>query len=253
MPRKKEKTIPPLAVKLLIFIVSLILISLVVYKYCIKNFAYFTVTEIMVDPTLGLGEERELKKIKGKNIFTVNLREIYAKLLPRYPYVADLKVIKRYPNQIVITGKKRVALARAVIQGRTITIDESGVVLPDRPAKPNEILPLIYGVAHPQEMFGSGLHLEGPEVDAALKIIQAFQGNRALLPYPIVDMHVEDISKIVLRLVNNLHIIIDSQNISEKIGSLGIVLSREKMNPAEIQYLDLRFGEPVVKKRVGND
>lgn len=248
MARKKDKIIQPLAVKILILCAGVIFIGLIVYNSCVKDSRFFTVTEIFADPTMGFEEDRDIRKLKGKNIFAVNLREITDKLIARYPYITDLRVVKKYPNRILITAKRRLPLAQAVIQGSTLTLDEHGVIISKNPPNPQNPLPLVYGITSYQQSLGVGWRLRGAEVDAALKIVKEFQSIRPFAAsYKIVNIHAEDVSRIILRLSNYVNVIMDSQNIQEKASMLALVLP--KVNPQEIQYIDLRFTEPIIKKK----
>ena len=42
-------------------------------------------------------------------------------------------------------------------------------------------------------------------------------------------------------------VVIDQENIQERINTLGVILEKAKLDWERIRYIDLRFQEPVIK------
>jgi hypothetical protein len=57
---------------------------------------------------------------------------------------------------------------------------------------------------------------------------------------------VENLSKIFLELESGLMIIMDGQNLVDKVHMLNLLLSQKQINLQRVNYIDLRFKEPVM-------
>ena len=94
-----------------------------------------------------------------------------------------------------------------------------------------------------------GVPLTGKEVQIALKVIKAFKDNKVLSSMPMWEIDVENSSMIYFTTLNNIKIIIDKNEIEQKINILGIMLAQAKLDLAQIKYLDLRFREPTIGQK----
>jgi cell division septal protein FtsQ len=207
----------------------------------------FKIVSITVDSSLSFLDKQELSKLYGKNIFTLDIEGFHQRLGIRYPQMNELRVVRRFPNQISIVAKKRKPALQLEGRNKILVVDEQGVILSSI-NKVSEKLPLIKGVKSAREP-SVGKVIQDGNLKAALSIISFFSNEVSLRPYQILRMDVTNLSKISLDLSNGLNIIVDSLRVEHNIKVLGMLLSQGKLNPAEIKYIDLRFKEPVVGKR----
>lgn len=215
--------------------------------YFFKTADLFTIKEIVKAPSLRLLESRHLMRLRGTNIFDVDLKVVQKRLQSQYPKIKQLRVFRRFPDKIYVTAKKRKPFALLTVNKKNILIDKDGVVLSVN-ASPNPKLPSISGVRRYQKMI-LGMPLKRRELDVAIEIIKAVQGNRALASFDIVTMDVSNLSEIYFHLANHLKVIVDKNKIYKKIRSLGIVLSQGNLDLQDINYVDLRFKEPILGKK----
>jgi len=251
MAKRKKKKISPLAVK--IGVTGLLALSLCFgcfkgIEYLLVQSDYFKVKTIVIDPSLQLINKRDLSPLKGKSIFKINLSTVQRKLSFKYPEVSQLKIMKRYPNQIHLVAKKRIPFMQTRFKSRLLTLDEKGVVL-SITGKREKRLPLISGLTGVNQRIVRGLPLQGKQIHAALRILKVFQLSRDLTTYQITKMDVTNLSKINFTLSNKLRVIVDSGRTGKKMKMLGLILLQGKLNLKEIKYVDLRFKEPIVGKK----
>ncbi|MCK5012399.1 MAG: cell division protein FtsQ/DivIB [Candidatus Omnitrophica bacterium] len=251
MARKKNSKTRPFIIKfiLITFLVAGIGFSIscgVIYLF--ENTKYFKIQSITIDPSLQFINKRDLRNLKGKNIFEIDLKAIQRRLSYKYPQASELKVMKRFPNRIAVVAKQRHPLAQVQIKDRIATLDEEGVVLSSG-GQARKDLPLIVGVRGDSRKLVRGLPFKGADIQTALKITNLFQANKSLSSYSIDRINVENLSKIYFTLSNDLEVILDRNNTSQRIKVLGVVLSQGKLDMKHVKYIDLRFKEPIIGKK----
>lgn len=208
----------------------------------------FAVKTIVIDPALQFIQRRDLVRLQGRNIFQVDLQDIEQSLLIKYPQISELRVEKRYPDQIHLVAKKRKSLAQFEHNNKFLVLDDEGVILAESDTKDNN-LPSIGAAALKINTVNPGARIENPEVMTGLKIIKSFNENATLASYKIMDMEVDQLSSIFLHLDKDIKAIIDDQKINYKLKVLGIVLTQGNLNLKEVKYIDLRFKEPIIGKK----
>lgn len=83
----------------------------------------------------------------------------------------------------------------------------------------------------------------------AIAVIKAFRESKGLANFSIKKIDVTNLSAMEMTISNDLKIMVDRENLAMKMQMLGILLSKDDFNPAEIKYVDLRFKEPIIGKK----
>ena len=252
MANKNKKATPAAGIVksfiILLFISFLFFISCKGAVSFLRRCDYFSVKDIWYESSLKAIESSELAGLKGKNLFDIDLKKVQRQLQLRYPQFKNLAVLKRFPNQILVVAKKRPFFAEVKINGRTVVIDEKGVVL-SLGNDFGENLPLIIGMNSFKSKVSLGTQIENESLQAALDIMKAFLSDKMLLSHHIFRIDVGNLSEISFTIENNLKIIIDRENFGHKLRMLGFVLAQTKfVEPNNIKYIDLRFKEPILGK-----
>ena len=82
--------------------------------------------------------------------------------------------------------------------------------------------------------------------------IEQFEKNRFLaLHYKVIKIDVGHLSQIEIYLSDTFKIIFDQTDIPKKIQMLHLFLSQAKVKEDEVNYIDLRFKEPIVGRKAG--
>ena len=78
--------------------------------------------------------KNDLTYLIGRNIFMISLKDVHRRLGYKYPQIAQLKIVKHYPDELLIQAKKRYPLAQAFVRKRIATVDEHAEQrIPPRP------------------------------------------------------------------------------------------------------------------------
>jgi len=226
-------------------------IAVMVYRQVIRifmNSEYFAIRDIAVDSSLEFLNTAELASLKGKNLFAVNLDAAQKKLQYKYPEISQLKISRRFPDQLLVTAHRRIPMAQIEIKNKQVFLDEDGVILPFTAGEGLE-LPTIIGVNTEKWSPTPGTQVRGRDLHAALRIIEAFRGEEGLSSYRIRKLDVNNFSKITFYISDKLQIIIDRDKISTRMKMLALVLSQTTENMDTVRYIDLRFQQPILGKK----
>lgn len=248
--KTKEKKIKPsvLLLRNLFLSAFFVFIGFVVYQKALsilKQSDYFIVQDIIYQPSLEFIAASGLLDLKGKSLFEIDLKTIQKKLQWRYPQFSQLRVLRKFPNQIEVVAYQRIPFAQLRAGEHSMTLDPSGVVFAVH-SDPDNRLPLIIGVNPPRGRLMAGSRLEGRDVQVALAILKSFRSYKGLGAYHVLKIDVDNLSQINLYLSSNLKVIIDEENFHHKLKMLELVLSQPKLDLAQCKYIDVRFKEPVL-------
>lgn len=250
---RKKKTVPvnPVLIKfVLIGIFSLGMFFLVcfgVYKFASQS-KLFSIKRILVDDSVSFINNTIFRKIEGQNIFLVDLTKMQERLSSRYPQISDLKVVRLFPDQLLITARKRIPFLQTMIDETLITIDDEGIVLSMK-SKREKVIPFVTGIDARNIRVALGKPIQTIEMRTVLSILKSFQENDSLAAYDVDKVNIESLSRIHLFLSNDLWIIVDKDRIGQKLKDLGLFLSSKKLDIQQTKYIDLRYKDIVVKEK----
>jgi cell division septal protein FtsQ len=194
----------------------------------------FTVRSIMIADNIQPLELPELTKLKGRNLFAADLSKLEAKVRARYPQLADVRVMRHFPDQIWVTAIKCEPFAKVSIDGRLSVIDRYG-----------------YMMGSPLDGQES-LTVQDERVKLGVMIMTLFHQDKRLSSVGLETVNVEDLARIVCDLggeEGEFQVFIDKDNIAARLKTLSEVLSRGGLDLQQIKYMDLRFGEPILGQK----
>ena len=249
--KKKENVVPMSVIKIVGVGVLALLVGIFVYKQGVNIFihsAYFKVDTIVVDPSLQFIQKRDLKKLKGHNIFAINLSVVQKKLQKKYPQASSLRVGRKFPNRLMVTAKKRKAFIQVKMGNKYFIIDNKAVILSVADSV-EERFPYVEGIVLSKDRMNLGSVIRGRNVRVAIRIVTVYNNYLNTLRLRIKSIDLRDSAKINLHLSNHLRIIMDGDNIDTKMQVLSLVLTEKDINFKNVKYLDLRFKEPILGKK----
>jgi len=212
-----------------------------------KKNELFMIKEIVKDPNLPSLDMGFLDRLKGRSIFTVDLRSMASRLQARNPQVDHFRILRKFPDRIYIVAKTREPFAILSIRHQEAVIDEEGVVLSSNGPAPRQ-LPVVIGVGA-IKVVKEGRPVSSDEVRTAIEVIRDFSANRQVAAYGMSVVDVSNLSKIVCTLSDGLKVIVDQDSLPQKFRTLEFLLTEGKLKLDEILYIDLRFKEPVLGKK----
>jgi hypothetical protein len=245
----------------LVGFIAIVFIALLILLYLVKaskNLECFRIKDILINGNKTV----DLSYLKGRNIFSVNLKQESRYLEEDYPNFRMVKMVRILPNRLFVDFVKRKPLAYVKLY-RVFYVDEESVLFEMPPLESEIELPMIVGLE--SKIFGakSGKKYNVRELGLALDIIKQVKRNRLLKDYELKRIDVtntENISFFMTAVAKNLvnlmplptefrifEVRVSPDNLKEKINLLGNLLIRMKYKLGDLKYIDLRFKEVVIK------
>ncbi len=217
--------------------------------YYLRTSPIFKIRDVDSNPDQSLKFIRShtLDRLIGQNIFDVDLYAVQRRLQVEYPQIDHLRVKRLFPNRIFVSAIRRDPFAIISTKRQQIVIDKEGIVLA-LTAPVNNKLPVISGLRLDQNpVVGKSLRQE--DVALTTAIIKNIKENPHLGSMPVMTLDMTNLSEIQCVLMNQMKIILAEDKIQQKIMMLGIVMSQGKIKSEDINYIDLRFKEPLISKK----
>ncbi len=211
------------------------------------------------------GRALDFAYLKGRNIYTLDLERESRRILLSYPYYRKVRLMRVMPNMLFADCVKRKPLA-CVDANRRLFIDEENVVYSIPPQHMTETVPLIVGFEKKIVTPKSSQKNTIPDLCYVLDLIK--EAKISLGAYPIQRIYMNQKGQAeffipfnsadVLReaqtknsnvVPDGLEVKVTFDDIRDKIKILSGLLQQAREELYNIQYIDLRFKEPVIKQR----
>ncbi|MEI6437614.1 MAG: FtsQ-type POTRA domain-containing protein [Candidatus Omnitrophota bacterium] len=233
------------------FILLAVVISGVALTSFVRHARLFVIKDVVLAQSLGEISLPDLGKLKGQNIFAVDLEKVEEKILARYPGVAGLEVLRRFPDEILIVGSRRTAFAVTLLEGRSVALSQDGCFI-GSPGKEDAGLPVIKGLQ--RQKTAPGMMLSDPSGMVALNAVSLVNKDQSLLPLHLRSLDVSVPEKMILTFgltedQARFDVIVDKENFAAKLKTLAMMVARTDLAINEVKYIDLRFETPVIGKR----
>jgi len=206
----------------------------------------FNVVEIITAPSFDFVQSRYLDQLVGQNIFGIDLKAVERKVRAEYPAVDRLRIVRRFPNRILVMAEKRDAFVVVACNHQDVAVDEFGVVIGMEVAVKGK-LPYLTGLTDVTAVVPGRL-LSSQRVPVGIAIVKAIQANESFRNFSGYMIDLTNLSQIHLYL-GSMDIVLERFDIQKKINTLGLLLSDSGISLDQISSVDLRFKDPVVKKK----
>jgi len=208
----------------------------------------FEIKEVMIDRSIQFIDQRVLKDLKGTNIFKVDIKKIDRQIAQRYPYIAQLRVVRQLPDRILVLAKKREPLMQVYFKKKYLLLDTEGVALYYILQAAD--LPQVSGIPLERNGLFLGGHIRSQELNKTVDILNMFKQSAYLRRWRIHAVQAGNLSKIDLLVGENMHVILDQEDTQDKIELLQMLISSNKIDLNKVKYIDLRFKEPVIANNI---
>jgi cell division septal protein FtsQ len=209
----------------------------------------FLIQEIFIEDGLGEVKLPELEKLKGHNIFLVDLTKVEGKVAAKYPQIGKLKVLRHFPNAIAISGFLRRPVMATVQNGRTLDISADGYFLRHVPVD-DEPLPLVRGLKLGNA--SPGERVTDESLTFVMNIIELVKNIRVLDALGFRELDIADPHKIILRFKDeavSFDVFFEKDRLADKLKVLSTIVERSDLELAQVKYIDLRLDEPVIGRK----
>jgi cell division septal protein FtsQ len=262
-PRRNDKQLDKVLIAKIIASVVLISLALALCQR-LKRSEYFLVNVVTVRQGSNITQdEKNFIYLKGRNIFDLDLEKEARNVAYYYPSYQKIRITRFFPAHLVVDFLKREPLA-VIRSSRNFYIDEN-LVLFELPNGGAEVdLPIISGVDKYISGAKYGTKCGVPAVVTALNIIKQMRENKVFKGYRIkkLDMSGPDNPATIFLasapsaeytktdfalLEQYLEVKVGWEDTRNKLALLATLLAQVKNNIYNIEYIDLRFKEPVIK------
>jgi len=256
---RKQKFNLPVKIISLIVIISLAFSFIIGYIWKVLTTAdFFAVKQVVVR-----NSDNQFEYLKGRNIFSLNLRNEAGVVFLRCPDCRKVRFTRILPNCIVADFLKRQPVALVKFY-KNFAIDEQGVLFLPDVATEELGLPFIYGLETKIFAPKPGKSYKRSELGLALSIINEFKMNKAFAGFSLkrIDLASPGSAGFFMLLPRQIvnytlpapqgewlgfEVRIGVNNIRQKMMILGGLVMQERKEWTKIKYIDLRFKEPLIK------
>ncbi|MBF0122896.1 MAG: FtsQ-type POTRA domain-containing protein [Candidatus Omnitrophica bacterium] len=219
----------------------------------ISSFLYraktFTIDHIVIPEDLGVVNVAELEKMKGHNIFTVDLANVEEKVRSKYPRIGGIKITRRFPDEILVFGFKREPVALALMGGRTTVVSRDGVFM-GSPGEDTSGFPVIKGLK--ASKVAAGVPVGDERLSFVYSIIDAIRKDQGLMAIGFRSVDIHDPEKIICVFGEGksvFDIFLDQERALVELRMFSNMVGRMNLDLSAIKYIDLRFKQPVIGQK----
>ncbi len=208
----------------------------------------FAVKDVLIDASIQFIDTQELRQLQGRNMFKISLKRLEKQIAFQYPQIAQLRIVREWPDRIKVLAKKRDTLGQIALKGKYLLVDTEGVALYYVPQALG--LPQIKGIMMSRSNIVLGALLKGKEIEIAAQVLNTFRLSPVLGKIIVNSIDVGNLSKIDVTIAATVHVLVDQDDLSGKLRVLEMLLSQNKIDFHKVQYIDVRFKEPVIAEQV---
>jgi len=242
-----------------------VLIILLVFSFIIgyiwkvlMSSDFFAVKQIVVR-----NSSSSFDYLKGKNIFSLDLAYESKKSILSCADCRKVRFARILPNCILVDFLKRQPLALVKFY-KDFAIDEQGVLFYPSVEILNIGLPIIYGLETKIFAPKPGTKYKRPELDLALVMLREFKVNKSFLGFSLKRIDVANLESASFFMLLPKQVVDFTKpysqaqwsgfevrtgigNIREKMIILGGLITQTRKEWTNIEYIDLRFKEPLIR------
>lgn len=180
----------------------------------------------------------------GENMIKFDARTAADKILTDYPELKDVRIIKRFPDKLILNIKARVAVAQ-VGDWSFYLIDKEGVTLTEIRNEIREGLPIITG-AKWRLLHKIGNRDGSLRMKRAVALLKIIGDSGFLNDHMLTKLDISDHRNIAFYIEHGLEIKIGHSNFAERLKQLQRTLSSMVVDKDQIKYIDLRFDDVIL-------
>ena len=256
---KKRKPELPVQSIVLLAIILLAFAFIMGYIWKVLTTAdFFSVKTVYVR-----NSDSQFEYLKGRNILSLNLKYEARKAFLSCPDCRKVRFARILPDTIVVDFLKRKAVALVRFY-KNFAVDDQGVLFLTGQEQEEAGLPVIYGLETKIFAPRLGFSYKRSELGLALNIINELKLSKAFSGFSLkmIDVANPGNARFFLLLPKQaanyalagaqgewrgFEVRIGASNIRQKMMILGGLVLQEHKEWANINYIDLRFKEPLIK------
>ncbi|MBI3010523.1 MAG: FtsQ-type POTRA domain-containing protein [Candidatus Omnitrophica bacterium] len=186
------------------------------------------------------------ESLVGTNIWRVDVEALADTLGKQQPWLKEVRVIRQLPDTLRIDPIPRVPIAQVRLD-HWYSVDRAGFLWPSAENEPNERLVRIAGLG----TTSSAAKLrEGEKLAAAVRIAEKMRRLRLPSARRVTELDVSDLQQLRLVLDDDTQVLCGSElELDAHLERLRLALKKITQNAEPMQYIDVRFQDPVALPR----
>lgn len=236
----------------------LFLLSLVIILFVLKGLASFLytnstfkITQLEISGNYLLDNSIK-ESIRNMNIFKINLKELSERIVVEHPEILKAEVRRLLPDKVAIKLKHRLPFARIEPQGyfyKTLFVDKEGFILKEVDSPSFNALPKITGINTKLARIREGKQSESIQLTKALSLLREIVAFGDRVDYKVTRIDVTSYKNLSFFINSGIEVRIGAGNFKERLSLLNRTLSELQADNYQPEYIDLRFGDPIIGTR----
>lgn len=187
--------------------------------------------------------------ILNTNLWDLDLQAFAAGLKRQQPWLKDVRVIRQLPNAIRIDVIPRLPVAQVRLD-HWYPVDREGFLLPQGNAEPADYLVRMSGVERGGTVLRVGKENTDARLQLALRVLQQWRKSAPPLARRLAEINVADPHALRFILDGGIEVRCGSEpELDTQLRRLATALKAIARQPLTVQYIDVRFPEPVIGSR----
>ena len=183
----------------------------------------------------------------GTNIWELDIHALADELKRQQPWLKEIRVIRQLPSTIRVVEVQRIPVAQVRLVGGWYPVDREGFVLPQASASPAERLVRIVGFEARGGTLKVGRDNEDERLRMALRVRERLRRAPGLLSRRVTEINVGDPEMIRFLMDDAIEVRCGSEaELTAQLERLQLALRTLAKQALTIQYIDVRFPEPVI-------
>jgi cell division septal protein FtsQ len=230
---------------------ALVFVSFALAVYAVqslKRLPVFTVKDVIIREGSVIRDDRrdDFRDLIGRNIFSLDLKKHNRFIQAMYPAYRTARLVKFLPDQLCVDLMKRKAIACINTQP-PIYIDDHLVFFESIDAAAEKGVPVIIGLESAGKRFNPGTRCSNPALLFAVRVMEGAKKSKALQGYPIERVDIREPAYVSLFFAGPLEVRIGQDKLEDTLQILGSLLIQVGNGVTNIEYIDLRFKDPVIR------
>ena len=211
--------------------------------YVMKCSSAFTITNIEVPSNISI---KVPDNLIGQNLWSVDLQGLAYELKKQQPNLKRLRVIRVLPNTLKVDALERRPISQLQM-GKWYAMDADGFILPDGKNTPWDGLVALKGIGSPRSPLKVGKENSSERIEQALRIVEHITSSSYIGAHKLTALDISDPNQLNLTLDDAIQIRCGSEEeLTSHLQRLKKVFRIVAAKPVEINYIDVRFKEPVI-------
>lgn len=187
--------------------------------------------------------------VEGRSLLHVDIRALAAQLAQANPQMKHLRVTRQWPATLRIEGVARRPVAQLRLR-EFFPVDEEGFVFATGTGAPAPALPIVDGVEQRGQRLVPGTIVATSRLQLALHVLELLRAAPSLEGEVVTLLNAADPQQLIFRLQRGIEVRVGAADeLPRALERLGPVLAKLEANELTPQYIDLRFGDPVIGPR----